>query len=145
MQILNLTPHKINIVDQNGNETHVFESTGIARATATKTPQGEINGIPIVVTTFGEVEGLPDPQEGVMLIVSVITAQAAQKQGRDCSDLLLTDGLTRKDPETGIVSNAPNAKGDIIGCSNLALFAPKVKDVREFNRIAEQAYANNHF
>jgi len=35
-----------------------------------------------VSQTYGEIEGLPDPQPGVVYIVSMVVRQAAQAQGR---------------------------------------------------------------
>lgn len=48
-------------------------------------PAGGIDGIPIKSVTYGEIEGLPEPQEGVYYIVSELVAAAAAKIGRvDC-------------------------------------------------------------
>lgn len=48
-------------------------------------PAGEIDGIAIESVTYGEIEGLPEPQEGVYYIVSGLVAAAAAEIGRkDC-------------------------------------------------------------
>ena len=53
---------------------------------------------------FGAVEGLPDPEEGVVWIVSRVVAEAAKER----DDLLVTDDAVRDD------------QGRIIGCRALA-------------------------
>lgn len=116
MKIRNFTPHTITIVSENGDCLAQFPSEGIARAKQTNVPYKDImcdgisNAIPLVSTTFGEPEGLPDPQHGTYLVVSVITANAAKANGRNCADLLLTCDPVR------------DAEGRIIGCKSLALY-----------------------
>jgi hypothetical protein len=68
------------------------------------TPCGEIDGVPLVSTTFGQVEGLPEIQAGVYFIVSSIVASAAA--GR--VDLLCPSGLVR------------DGEGKITGCQALS-------------------------
>jgi hypothetical protein len=53
-RIVNLTPHPL--VFANGR---TIESSGIARCEATETEIGTMDGIPIVITAFGAVTGLP--------------------------------------------------------------------------------------
>lgn len=108
-KIKNLTPHAIFIVDEDGNALTVFESEGIARAEQKDEPAGEINGIPLVKSTFGEPIDLPDPEENTYLIVSLVTANAAKAVGRTTEDLLLTSGLVRDE------------QGRIIGCKVFAV------------------------
>lgn len=106
--ICNLTPHTVTIVDEGGNVLAEFASSGVARATQTDVPATPVEGIPCVVSTFGSPTGLPDPIEGVYLVVSAITASAARASGRTTEDLLLTSGPVR------------NAEGAIIGCRAFA-------------------------
>jgi hypothetical protein len=69
---INLTPHAINL-----NDGRVFPPSGnVARVSTTHTLFDE-HGIGSVI--FGEVEGLPAPQEGVYLITSAMVAQAAKR------------------------------------------------------------------
>lgn len=116
MKIRNLTPHTVTIISENGNCLAQFPSEGIARAKQTNVSAGDVlpdeteNPIPLVMSTFGEPEGLPDPEHEVMLIVSVITANAAKANGRDINDLLLTCDPVRDE------------EGRIIGCRSLALY-----------------------
>ena len=55
-------------------------------------------------TGYGAVEGLPDQRDGVVYVVSVLTAQAAP----DRKDLYIVDELVRDD------------MGRFIGCKALA-------------------------
>lgn len=108
-KIRNLTPHAIFIVDEDGNPFTVFQSEGIARAEQKDEPAGELNGIPLVKSTFGEPVDLPEPEENTYLIVSLVTANAAKAAGRTTEDLLLTSGLVR------------DKQGRIVGCKAFAV------------------------
>ena len=62
--MINLTPHEIVIVEQDGAEIASFPSSGtIARISVTEKVTGMVrfDGIPvdIITSSFGEVEGLP--------------------------------------------------------------------------------------
>lgn len=111
MTIRNLTPHTITIYAEDGKTVlATFAPDGlVARASQAVQPAGEENGIKLVRMTFGEPVDLPDPEPGVLLIVSGITAQAAQAAGRDCSDLRLPALPVR------------NEAGQIIGSQAFAL------------------------
>ena len=108
--IFNFTPHRINIVDEEGNVIKVFESAGEARAAQKDVEIGRLEGIPIVETEFGEPIGLPEYSQGTYYIVSAITAKAASLSGRNTQDLLLTAKTVR------------NSSGQIIGCQALAKY-----------------------
>lgn len=108
--IINLTPHKINIMDEEGNVIKVFESAGVARATQKDVEIGMLEGIPIIETTFGEPVDLPEYSQGTYYIVSALTAKAASLSGRSTRDLLLTGKTVR------------NSSGQIIGCQALAKY-----------------------
>lgn len=110
MTILNLTPHAVNIISEDGVVKATFEPTGIvARASQQAVKVGEINGIELVSMKFGETVDLPESQEDTMLIVSIITINAAKAQGRVTSDLLMTADPVRDD------------EGQIIGCRRFAI------------------------
>jgi len=71
-QFVNLTPHAIVL-----NDGRVFPPSGqVARVSSTHTP---FDGDGVASLTFGEVQGLPAPQEGVFLIVSALVAGAAKR------------------------------------------------------------------
>jgi len=108
MKIVNLTPHAVTIVNDEGSSLMSFPSEGVARARENNTIVGKLFNIPIVEKTFEEPEGLPDFKEGIFYIVSIITANAARAIGRTTEDLLITSDLTR------------DAEGQILGCKSLA-------------------------
>ena len=110
MTIINLTPHPINIIDEEGNIIKVFESAGVARATQEDAEIGTLEGIPIIETTFGKIVDLPEYSQGTYYIVSAITAKAASLSGRSTRDLLLTGKTVR------------NSDGQIISCQALARY-----------------------
>ena len=103
-----MTPHTITIVAEDGNTIAVFPSEGVARATQQSVHAFNIDGVEVVKMAFGEPVGLPAPEEGGFLVVSIITANAARAYGRTTDDLLVTANPVRDD------------EGRIIGCRNLA-------------------------
>jgi hypothetical protein len=102
MKIVNLTPHAINILTEN-HAMAIIASGEIARCKTERKVIGDIDGIPVTSTVFGEVEGLPEPQEGTIYIVSSLVAQAC----RDRNDVFIPDDTVRDD------------EGKIIGCRSL--------------------------
>ena len=110
MAIFNLTPHKVNIVDEEGNVIKTFESEGVVRAAQEDIEIGMLEGIPIIESTFGKPFGLQEPSWGVYYIVSALTAKAASLSGRSTEDLLLTGRTVRNDD------------GQIIGCQALCRY-----------------------
>ena len=107
MQVINLTPHELTLVGSNEEVIERIPSSGITRVSEVVETLGNINGIPLVKKTFGKVEGLPDPQDGVVYYVSAITASAVQ--GRD--DVVIGGESVRND------------NGQIIGIKSFARMA----------------------
>jgi hypothetical protein len=85
----------------------------VARAVQQDVPVDEVEvagvKIPVITSSYGEPIGLPAPEEGVICVVSVLTAQAAKAAGRSTSDLLITSDPVR------------SADGKIIGCRKFAV------------------------
>jgi S-adenosylmethionine hydrolase len=112
MELINLTPHAVTIVDEDGNVLLAIASSGVARAKQADHKVGElmVGGVAVAVfeTVFGDTDGLPEPAEGVAYVVSIITLNAARAQGRSTDDLFITNGLVR------------DAAGAILGCRALA-------------------------
>lgn len=76
MEFRNYTPHTISL--NNGTQ---FPSEGLARVANTFTEFVE----GICEVHFGDIQGLPEPQEGVLYIVSALVLSAAKAAGRtDC-------------------------------------------------------------
>ncbi len=78
MRLVNLTPHRLDSHTPDGVR-QIEPSGSVARVATIETAADPIDGIPVALTSFGEVVGLPDPQEGVILIVSGIVADAARR------------------------------------------------------------------
>lgn len=75
MNLMNLTPHALHLVTPGGTVT-IAPSGTVARCTQTSTSAGEVGGIPLSRVTYGDVQGLPEPQEGMLLIVSALVRSA---------------------------------------------------------------------
>jgi len=128
-RVVNLTPHTINFIrpysleigrDEFGTPLYITEertyslppSGTVARC---KTDRQQVDSfiledvdgwditVPITSTKFGEVEGLPEPQEDTIYIVSNLVAQAAS----DREDVFFPDDVVRDE------------EGKIIGCRAL--------------------------
>lgn len=115
MTLINATPHPITLVSRQGIEQdnkkqflaeaveilrEIPPSGILPRVSMSNSPAGEIDGIAIESVTYGEIEGLPEYQEGVYYIVSGLVAAAATKLGR--GDCLAPGGLVR-DKKTGVI------------------------------------------
>lgn len=107
MTIKNLTPHAVNVLQDNGTYK-AFESVGIARAEQTYEEVCVADGITFVKSSYGAPINLPDPEEGILLIVSKQTIEAAQGVGRTTNDLVVPVDIIR------------NEKGQILGCRKLS-------------------------
>ena len=103
VEIINLTPHDVNVVLPN-EDVWTFPSEGEARCSQKTTEAGFIGIIPITQTSFGAVEGLPEEKEGTYYIVSRLVMQACPSR----KDLLVPNEIIRDDT------------GRIIGCRSLA-------------------------
>ena len=96
MQIINLTPHSINFLDEDNNPILTVDPSGvIARAKQTRTLCGNIAGVPVNQCAYGTVQGLPEPAKETIYIVSAITAQACPER----EDVYIVDASVRD--ETG--------------------------------------------
>jgi hypothetical protein len=105
MSFINLTPHAITVVSPNGETVSIAPSGQVARCTMANTPAGVFDGIFLNRTTYGSVEGLPSPVEGVMLVVSGLVRAACP----DRLDLASPGDLVRS-PE-----------GAVVGCRGLVV------------------------
>lgn len=126
---VNLTPHVINFItsynielgkDEFGTPEYITEerihsiepSGTVARCRVERQNVDsfileDVDGwditIPVTKTKFGEVEGLPEPEEGVIYITSQLVAQAVPER----EDVFFPDDLVRDE------------NGNIIGCRAL--------------------------
>lgn len=101
-KIVNLTPHVVTLVLPGC--TLRLASEGIARVSETvshvETVSVNGNEIPVVKKAYGQVIGLPEPQEGTIYIVSLLVLQALP--GR--RDLFAPAELVRD--ESGVITGA---------------------------------------
>lgn len=81
MKFVNLTPHPITIVE--GDQSTLYPVDGPApRLAVEREALGQIDGISVVRSTMGEPVGLPDPQDGVIVIVSALVAEHSSVASR---------------------------------------------------------------
>lgn len=105
MELVNLTPHPVKILDGNGEV--IFEAEGCGKPPRAKEVREEIDivrGIPVNRVYHGGVEGLPEPDGETGYIVSRIIAEACPRR----TDLYVPDETVRDE------------QGRIIGCRALA-------------------------
>lgn len=108
MNFVNLTPHTLTVVDDSGNTVlSVAPSGTVARVATQQTVVGNVAGIDIVSTVFGDVDGLPDPQPNTVYVVSTLVLQALKANGVDRDDVVA--------PDTSPASAVRNADGQIVG------------------------------
>lgn len=87
MRFVNLTPHPIKVQDVHGF-VHEFAPSGqVARVGQVTSEMPELAGFRVRTNQSGPVSGLPDPQDGVIYLVSGFVLAAAR--GRD--DVLAPD------------------------------------------------------
>lgn len=125
VELRNLTPHAVTI-----GEVTIQPSGTITRATEESTPAEslrilrqetgldahpailEMASVRTTTTRYTGLVDMPDPQPGVYLIVSLVTAQVSQALGRWTGDLL-TPGQQVRD-----------SAGRVIGCRSLDRVTP---------------------
>lgn len=102
MQVLNLTPHTIDVMAADGSITATFPPSGeVARCVMEFGDEGELlPGVPVGSVRYGEVVGLPAPTPDVCLLVSVIVKLACPHR----PDLLV------------VANEVRNKSGRVVGC-----------------------------
>lgn len=102
MMIINLTPHPLSF-----NDGRVLEASGtIARVSSSYTSFDKDG---ICQQTFGDIQGLPEPLEGTMYVVSAMVLAAAKASGRN--DVVA--------PATGHPECVRNEAGQIVSVPGL--------------------------
>lgn len=90
MKIINLTPHEIKVLDLG-----IAPSGQVARVGVNQEQIGsvQIEGleISVVANGYGDVQGLPDPQDGVVYLVSTMVLQALESAGLYRPDVFAPD------------------------------------------------------
>jgi hypothetical protein len=104
-RFINLTPHEINIIDDDGVVVVTIPPSGInCRIDTVERLDCVVEGIKLFTTEYINNSGLPSPEFGVYYITSRLIVGA----NRDRHDLLAPHGLMRDD------------KGRVIGCKGLS-------------------------
>jgi len=104
MNIINLTPHAITFVNGEGVVIRTIAPSGkLARVSVRTVTDGYIGGIPVTRSAFGQVEGLPAPEDGTIYVVSSLVASRVP----DRWDVFIPNESVRDD------------QGRIVGCRSL--------------------------
>lgn len=122
MRIVNLCPHAIDLLIDDGREVVIPPARRPARVLVTRSPVEERkfepdgagpDGAPVVVpvttSRYGEVVDLPGPAPGVCFVVSYPVAYACAER----DDLLIPDDLVR------------DQRGVVVACRSLTRIAPQ--------------------
>lgn len=75
---VNLTPHALNIYTAESGVISVPPSGNVARVATSFNLDSTVDGIDIYTATYGEIEGLPAPQDNVIYITSGLIVSALQ-------------------------------------------------------------------
>lgn len=111
MDLINLTPHTLNLHTAHGVQ-EVPASGQLARVRSTPELVGAVAGLPVYRDTFGVVEGLPAPQDGVAYLVSGLVLSALKDAGAARPDVLAPG----TGPQDGAVRNE---RGQVVGATRL--------------------------
>ena len=102
-RVVNCTPHPVTIV-VNGVVVKTIPTSGeVARLSVSTEPAGEVMGISVTRTLFGEPVGLPEPEVGTCYIVSQLVKNALPER----DNLVVPAEVVR------------DAAGNIVGCKSL--------------------------
>lgn len=107
MEIINKTPHAVVVIGDDGVIARTIPASqdGPARLKAEIVSVGDVSGIPLTRTVFGEPAGLPDQVSGRLIIVSQLIKSALPCR----NDLVVPAGVVR------------DADGNIVGCKSLGV------------------------
>lgn len=111
MKIRNLTPHAVTLQGVDGKSITLPPDGPAPRLSVTRTPLQSVTvdgvELPVCRPTLGQTVGLPDPEAGVILLVSALVAEANPHR----SDLASPGELIR------------DAAGIIVGARGLCMYS----------------------
>ena len=91
--LVNMTPHPITILNEDGEVEKEIPSSGIVpRVQYQRTLVEEVEEVKVWQQSQAEITDLPDFQEGVFVIVSKMVAEAAKRH-----DLIVPTDMVRND------------------------------------------------
>jgi hypothetical protein len=109
-KLTNHTPHAVSMLDGDTNEVlYKIATSEVARVEEKRLSFPPIGGT-VTHIEYGDVVGVPDPEEGVFRVVSRVTADKLREEGRT-DDILFPGTAVR------------NEKGQIIGVTDWGTFA----------------------
>lgn len=103
-EIINMTPHEINLFLENGEE-HKFPSKGSIRLSSSTVQDGSIGNIPLTKTVFGKASNLPKERDDRYYIVSALLCRKYPNR----KDFLM------------VAQSVRGPKGKIIGVKSLTI------------------------
>lgn len=109
IEVVNCTPHALNILDADGNIITIQPSGTIARCTSTSIEVGRINNIPVFKIEYGDIQDLPEPQDNKVFVVSRIVLSALERSGTHRPDVI------------GVGEGVRNEQGQIVGAKGFSL------------------------
>lgn len=106
--VVNLTPHTVNLQTDTGTIFDFVASGLVARAGTKPSESVDLCGLPVgQPTEFTDVVDLPEPQEGVYFIVSMIVGSSVKASGKVRKDLLGPDTTKAIRNEAGQIVAVP--------------------------------------
>lgn len=112
LNIINLTPHTVRVIGTDGTISAEYPSQGSCRVQTSYTEIANINGFPVLKTSYGITDGLPpEDGDGTVYIVSMVVQQA----NPDRTDLVC--------PNTAPDQTVRDENGQIFGVRSFAIYA----------------------
>lgn len=103
--LINLTPHVINLLPDGRDPIILHPGDQPARCSEITSNDGIASGVPLVRKEYGAVTGLPEPEDGVLYVVSALVRMALPER----KDLASPGDLVRDE------------SGKPVGCRNLVV------------------------
>jgi hypothetical protein len=93
VKFINLTPHEVVLYDETAQNVilKIPPSGKVARVSVKSEIVGNIDGVPIRRTTYGDIQDLPDPLPNTVYIVSTVLLIALQAKGIRRTDVVSPD------------------------------------------------------
>jgi len=97
MKLVNLTPHPLSLSTASGSIIKLPKSVNPARLAVTRHRLEDVTlntgeTLEVNISQLGEIENLPEPQEGVVYVVSALVADSASRGDVMSPGELLRDG-----------------------------------------------------
>ena len=107
MKFVNLTPHEVVVYGDDGSiRLRIPPSGTVARVETRSVVVGEVNGVPVRATEYGDIVGLPGPEADTVYIVSTVLLIALRAKGINRDDVVAPDtnpDSVIRDPEGRVI------------------------------------------